>query len=386
MNHLVPLPPVAAGTRSPDFMASCLCRSALFGSAGAARGPGFVAEGGKESVMRGMMNRMNETVSGRGVDDPATNQMMRRGIELGVKFRPGSVQGGQLQQIVNSGAERSIQFADIYDDLIQRPNQNLMQRKVLRSLGSDAETFTGTTMGNIRATLSNERTDILKAAPKLGIDAKIIDDLGKVKADYNKNVARLGQDDPIVKQVDNVLESLEGKSVIDAKDYSRMRQQLRGAHKSAIKNDPNQAFALQHTIDALDELFRRQAGEGLADRFHTNTQRFRMLKAVDGPGVVQPNSTISFPSMRRQLDKNFESEFTFNQADEFGSSPEFKELFDTTKVLSHFKGIIGDSGTVPASELRTLISDPVGTAVRTSIRPIVRGIIEEGQPTLDMLQ
>jgi len=305
---------------------------------------------------------------------------------LGVKFRPGTPRGGQVVEMINAGAERDLIFGDIYDDLIHKPNQALMQQKVLRALGSDAETFDGQTLGNIKSILANERTEILKAAPKLGVDKKLIGDLEQVKTDYNKNVARLGQDDPIIKQVDNVLASLEGKTVIDAKDYSRMRQQLRGAHKSAIKNDPNQAFALQDTIDALDNFFRRQSSEGLANRFHTNTQRFRMLKAVDGPGVVQSNSTISFPSMRRQLDKNFESEYTFNQADEFGSSPEFKELFDTTKVLSHFKSLIGDSGTVPAGGLKDLFNNPKTAMAKFAFRRGYRKEIEEGQPTLADLQ
>ncbi len=346
----------------------------------------FVPQGAAESPMRTMLNMAGKTTSGAGLDDPSTLLLMERGVELGLKFDPGTAGGSAIARIANAGGRSSIAFADLFDEAISIPNQLAMQKRLLTSLGSDADTFTPNTMGAVQSTLAAERRAIEKAAPRLGVDNQVRTDLQAARADYNKNVARVSQEDPFIKQVDNVIKTLEEQPTITAKDYARMREQLRKAHRSAMTADTNQAFSLQQVIEALDDLFRRNAGPDLADRFNTNTRRFRMLEVVKRPGVLTAQNTINAGSLRRGFDKIFEQEFTFNRAKEFGTPQADIDLFDTTKVLTGFRDLVGDSGTVPRGELRRLFTNPVEEGLKFSLRPVVRSVIEKSQPTLEQIK
>lgn len=346
----------------------------------------FVPQGAADSPFRTMLNMAGKTTTGAGLDDPSTLLLMERGVELGLKFDPGTAGGSAIARIANAGGRSSLAFADLYDEAISIPNQLAMQKRLLTSLGSDADTFTPNTMGAVQSTLAAERRAIEKAAPRLGVDNQVRTDLATAKADYNKNVARVSETDPFTKQVDNVIKTLEEAPTISAKDYARMREQLRKAHRTAMNADTNQAFSLQQVIESLDDMFRRNAGPELADRFNTNTRRFRMLEVVKRPGVLTAQHTINAGSLRRGFDKIFEQEFTFGRAKEFDAPQADIDLFDTTKVLTGFRDLVGDSGTVPRGELGRLINNPIQEGLKLSLRPVVRSVINESQPTLEQIK
>lgn len=365
-------------------------------SAGAARVDDALVFASRTSGTRSVLQNASRQIVGEGVDSPADLQAMITLRENGFMLTPGTDSGNLAARGLMSFAENSTLLKDIPQEAIGAPNAQQLNRLTLRALGQDVADdqvaeFTSDSIGALKRSVGDDIERIKELTPEITIEPSRIAAIQNAKNQFKKEITTVSEIDPAERIVDNVLEELRS-GTLKTEDYTRFRSRLRGAQiKASEQNELARAELYQKTIKEMDEAFNDTliaAGNGdNVQAFQVATQRFRLLEALDRPGVINAKGDVKAPALNRNLKKIFKSEF--GDADRFGTFnelPAFRKLFDSTKALGRFPEIAAGSPTAERISAGQLFSNPIQSTGQLLFRPILRNLIEGAQPSVEDLR
>ena len=363
------------------------------GSAGAARVEGSVVGTGSQSGTRSALQNAGRQIVGEGIDSPADLQAMITLRENGFRLSPGTASGNAAARGLNSFVENAPLLKDIPQAAIAAPNAQDFNRMTLDALGENVPEgqvaeFTADSIGALKRKTGDIVEGIKEQTPTIEVSDGVIRRIEGKQDTFSKEVTTISAEDPAVKVVDNVLAEIkDGKLSTDT--YTRIRSRVRGAQiKASEQNEVARAELYSSVIEDLDAAFAQSIGDPTEfAKFQVATQRFRLLEALDKPGVISPQGDINVPALNRNLKKIFKAEY--GDADRFGTfaeMPEFGKLFDVSKALGRFPKIAGGSPTFERLSAQSLFSNPVQTTAQLGFRPLLRNLIEGAQPSADELR
>jgi hypothetical protein len=367
------------------------------GSAGAAGVEGSVVGTGSMSSMRQTLQNAGKQITGEGIESPADLDALITLRQNDFNLKPGQASGNRASRQIMQSAESTPLLADIMQDSIQNPNQQRFNRMVTEALGDSGSVrnnvfeFKEGDVGRIRSQVGDARRAIEESTPRVAIRDNITDGIRRIQDDFQSSVGVLSKDDPVIRRIDNTLARID-KGSIKTGDLMTMRSDLRGLADTAKLPTESRAYA--DVIELLDEAFAAelQAGGRGADfeAFQLANQRFRLLEALEKPGVISREGDINAPALARNLRKIFKDEFGENKFGGLGTSGEggalIERLFNITKALDRFPDVAGRSGTAENLSLQGMFSDPISTGGQLAIRPLLRAIIKNNQTPVGQLE
>lgn len=384
-------------------------RQASFGpsSVGAGARGGPIGQG-STSQARGVLQNAGRQVPGQGAESPADLEAMLTLRQEGFNLKPSATSGNLAGRQLYQSLESNPLFSDITQGLISNPNQNKFNQSVFDALGGlDAEDlskggipeFTPSTVGKIRARVGEQREAIQAATPETVITGETIDQIRKVSRNFQKSVGVLSKEDPVIRRISNTLGRIsdgEGASRIpqniSTKDMITIRSDLRGLADTAKLPAESRAYA--DVVQALDDAFEAtlvsQGNREGMQQFMATNQQFRLLDALDKPGVISAEGDVKAAALNRNLKKIFKDEYGANQYGGLRTSGEtganMERLFNISKALGRFPDVAGRSGTAENLSLQGLFESPISTASQASFRPVVRRLLEGAQVSPEVLQ
>lgn len=349
-------------------------------SAGAVRVEDSVVGTGSQSRNRSFLQNAGSDVEGVGAQSAEGLANLKRGVELGIMFKPGAQSGNIAGKQFFASASSSPLLSDIVQRTITTKNNQTLSKLTLRALGQKGNEFTDATLTNIETGLSRTRDTIAKNNPVIKVDNTFTKKIDDITSGFETNPAILSEVDPVMRNIEKFKSIVTKGDSITSGQYMKLRKQMRSLQRK-FKDDAEAQAAIGDTIDAFDGLFSRSVSAADKKAFDKTTQQFRLLQALEKPGVIGNDKIIRPGALGRNFSKIFKTEFT--RGDKFETLkdlPEFKDLFDATKVFNHFPDVVGDSGTATRSSLKNILGDKLGTAATLAARPLFQKIIESAQP------
>lgn len=345
------------------------------------------------SQTRRILENAGQQIEGAGIENPVTLRAMQNLQRQGVIFEPGVKTGNVAARQVIAGLRSSPLTSDIIQSEISQVNEQILNRTTLRALGEDIPStrvaaFDDSTIARLGDQVDDSMAAIRENTPIIQVGKKEFAAIEAIGRDFQKKVTTTSEREIISKQIDNVLKELAAPgSTITTARYTAIRSQLRGAQRKAnAASDVNAAGTYGELIEELDEMFKKsiEPGSDDFDKFRLATQRFRLIQALEKPGVIAAGN-VRAGALTRNLRKTFKGEFRGDKraADTFeGDAFEsFRDLFDLAQGFEKIPNIINDSGTATRLAPLSILSNPVATGALLAARPLIRGAIRSAQPT-----
>ena len=349
-------------------------------SAGAARVTDSVVGTGSQSKPRQILQNAGTDQPGTGAQTAQGLENLKRGRELGLIFEPGDASGNIAAKQLFAAAKRNPLVSDIVQSEVSNANRDTFTKLTLRALGDNGDEITNATLVNAKNRLGKTRDRIFEATPKVKVDAQAVGEFKTVIDDFVNLPSVLSKEAPTVRRIQKLVDEIgDSGNKITSKRYQVLRSDMRGLQRSAKTS--SEINSIGDAIEVLDNMFGRSVGKANKKAFDKSTQQFRLIEALEKPGVISGELVLRPGALGRNLKKIFKSEF--GGVDEFGGLdrlPEFRNLFDATKVANFFPNVVNDSGTATNLSLQGIFSNPVGTAAQLSTRPLLRQVIKSAQP------
>lgn len=345
------------------------------------------------SQRRRILENAGQQIEGAGLENPVTLEAMKNLQRQGVVFEPGIATGNVAARQLIAGFKSSPLTSDIIQSEISQVNEQILNRTTLNALGAEipagrVAAVGDDTIARLGDQVDDSLTEIRKNTPSIEVGAEEFAAIEAIGDNFQKNVTTTSELAPISKQINNVLKELKAPgSTIDTPRYAQIRSQLRNAQRKAnAASDNNASDTYGQLIEQLDTMFEKSIPAGSKDfeRFRLATQRFRLIQALEKPGVIRAGN-VSAAMLARNLRKTFKGEFRGDKraADTFkGESFEgFRDLFDLAQGFEKVPQIINDSGTATRLAPTSILSNPLATSAILAGRPLLRRAIQSAQPT-----
>jgi hypothetical protein len=275
--------------------------------------------------------------------------------DAGFELTPGQRTGHWLPQMVESGA-RSTPYLAAPVRALDTKNQFAFNRVVNRAIGQEGAEVS---LGNINAAQDFVSDTFKKAAtairerggvPAGGLEAQfasIIDDWKAFGIDLPNPLQKY--------KLDN--------ATFDPVGLLEARQRLNGLMRDAKRNTPSRLPALGDMVEAIDsaiETAARSQGENIARA----REVYRVLLALDRPGVWKENGDIGASALYRAFRSGFRNEMKLRSE----PSKAVRDLISVIRAREGFmREIVNDSGTATRMSLQTLLHNPVATMAEATL-------------------
>ena len=345
----------------------------LRGSAGAGQVDDVAQGSANLTGRRALFKRLGEQVQGEGIDSPFDAEALLTLRENGMQINPSAASGNPVARMVFDWAERAPQGADIVNDMIARPNIDRFNRLLFEAMGDTtragarvAELDTGT-VSAMRELAGNTLDEIRLDAGVVQREMFDIDSMQRIRDGYRSNFASLAETDPAVRRMDNIIEQVGDGQGVPARDLMELRSDVRDLQ---LRKDGGEARALAQMVQELDNALETALKSNPNSRYsirdyNTANARFRLARALDGPGVVGKDGTVSVKSLANNMKRIFKAEYGANDrfgtfsAESMGEAGEsMTRLFDVTKALNRFPRYLSDSGTSQRLSIPDLLDSP----------------------------
>jgi hypothetical protein len=265
-------------------------------------------------------------------------------------------------------------MADALDAPIQA-NAETLTSMVMRAVGLEGQPFGRDVLTDARRSVGR----MIQAPLDTMTPQRLPDDL----LEDALGVMTRGNREAIEKMAAKNGGRLSGTVIGDIR--SKMNSAIFKANRS---NDFALGEQLEESIGVLDDIIEA----GISDPVQLalmkeGRQRWRTVLALDGPGVIQPDGSISLKSLAIQLDKKYQKEFRGQLfAPRDGSvTPDTADLMDFARLSRSFESNLGDSVTATRQALGQILSSPMETAnkyayQRTFARFITDVILDDPVP------
>ena len=325
----------------------------------------------------GMTGGMARTAPNR-VHGEAVNRLTAPdvGMELTHGQRLGSVPIMRLDASLQSNPMTGWAF-----DAAQTKNQRIWNRIVNEALGETEEgDVTGRlTINRVGDQIDKTFTDTYNAVDALpggGVNADLVD---KAIRAVTKRWADWGIEIPIEKplKASRFTGRLDEKGgEILRENYSgrglvQVRQMLGQAAGDARNQGLTQRVdALREAQETIDRIVADKLGPKAQQDMDVARQRFRLMLALEKPGVWQKEQDVSMPGMYRALRQGFKRELNegLSKRAKASTTPEIKKLLEVARAQAAVMGrVVPDSGTATRMSVQSMMSAPVRTLAQYGI-------------------
>ena len=139
------------------------------------------------------------------------------------------------------------------------------------------------------------------------------------------------------------------------------------------------ARALVHQIEGLigDKL----GNPALVQRWHQAGNRYRLLMALEKPGVVAKNGQISLPKFANVLKREYPDEYLrMREGPRAALDPGIRNVLNDVEYFDTFGNTIGDSGTATRSSIMQMVQHPGSIIPRLWLRDALEGYVSKLNP------
>jgi hypothetical protein len=320
-------------------------------SAGAAAQGGFWNDLKQMPGVKGALEGFEEFV---GASRPLSGDQAKllasgRAERLGFEFLPGQRNGNNVM----SDIIRSQPFmADALDPLLSKNAANLGSR-VARSVGLQGDDLGRNILQDSRRVVGAEFDAVADAIPtvRLGDDiVQQLDDL--VLTGKEKGVYGLAKG-----ETDEAGEAIARSLDVEGRDVMKLRQQVAEEASNRAQREGHDKIqrTMTDTVEAIDDVI-EQALEASGDEatmkaWKDARTRWRVVRAIDRPGVVTPDGSISMKRLSGALEKEFDKEFRRSLDAPADFPDEVRDMLDYTRLARAFESNLGDSGTATRGAL-----------------------------------
>ncbi len=359
-----------------------------------------VAAGEPSNNVFSTFTRINKQLGGEGIDSPADARALLVLRENDFFVNPSSLSGNPVARMVFDWAERAPQGADIVADTVARPNIDNFNRLIFEAMGDDFRA--GARVAELdSATVAGMREQAGALLDEIKLDAGFVSrdlfdaqQVQRITDSYQRNFKALGKTDPAQRRLDNIAERLTTGDGLNADELIELRSDVR---ELQLAKDGGEARALAQMVEVMDNALEEALSSNPASRFtikdyRTAMARFRLARALDGPGAVGKDGKVSIKSLANQLKKNFIAEYGANDrfgtfsAEQMGDAGEaMSRLFDVTKALNRFPRYLSDSGTSQRLSIPDILQ-PETAAFGALTRLALPRWIERAQLSPDQLR
>lgn len=364
------------------------------------------------------MESLFEGTAKSGFDRRATLEALDDAEALGYRVPPGIVNGSEGERVVFEGLQSSPAMRDVAVDELTGHNKELTEQYLIKALGGDAreasEGFTQGTLARVDQRIDSQLSQFHKAADESGglstegsfswvtdtgrTSGTIDDALGDVIGAHKRSGRFRGAEDPTVlniQQIKNLIAEEGANGNISSTRMATFRSTLRNFQRQAnTQGDTNSAETLADAVNRLDDWTAENVPPDMKTGFDEALQQFRLLQAIDNPGVVRANGTLNANAIDRQLRRTYKAEYA--RGNRFYKGGEnvlegrpltkpMDDLFRAVRVQNTLAPIVGDSGTAGRTMVQDILSGKPGQALMGLGRPVARQWIKSRQPSREQL-
>lgn len=327
-------------------------------SAGAASRGGFYNAARKMPKFKGMLDSLAEFT---GANRPMTADQIRYlnngDVErVGIELLPGQKNGNN---IITEIIMRDPLMADAFDGITSRNSHRLLT-KASRALGL-------------------QPGDYGRDIRQLGRDS-----VGAMFKDVESQIGPMKLSDELAEIVGGTMtkqetEALDLTKAVSGADVMDVRRYLADSLAGAM-SDPAlnvQRRQLTQAMDELDDLIGKSMTDPAAQQLWAEARsRWRVVRAFDRQGVVQPDGSISVKSLVNALDREFEREFRRTSLTRGDRLPaDVVEFLDYSRVARSFMSNLNDSGTGTTLSLLQSLNNPMQFAKKRLAAKFIADVV-----------
>jgi hypothetical protein len=147
-----------------------------------------------------------------------------------------------------------------------------------------------------------------------------------------------------------------------------------------LNNQPVAGKAARALVRQLEDIMEAKIGDQeLMQAWRLAGNRYRLLMALEKPGVVGKDGSISVPKLANVLKREYPDEFArMREGARARLNPEIRNILNDVEFFDTFGSLIGDSGTATRMSLRDV--DPRSLASRFWLRQAMEGYVEGLNP------
>lgn len=264
----------------------------------------------------------------------------------GFKLLPGQSSGNNIMVDI---VETVPQAADIFSGTLAE-NGRLLMEKTAKAVGLEAKDWGRDILGQARAKVGAMFDRVEAAIP----DTTLGDDLA-------------GALDDVLTTRERKLFDLAGDTSVSGTDLMELRS-LVNAELSAARKDSAEGIAartLEQTLEELDDIIKNAIDDpAIAELWAEARQRWRMVLALDRPGVITPEGDVSLKRLVGAMEKQFPNEFRRTLQVSGEALPmDMRDLMEYARVARSFASNLPNSGTATRNILAKLVSNPAAQKI-----------------------
>jgi len=282
--------------------------------------------------------------------------MLPAADRLGFKFMPGQREGAAGLRIM-AESDPLIQSAFAGD---LAANRQGLRAAAARAIGVNADDFSRNFLG------------------------QAADDLGSVFDDIGRQIGDVQIADDLLQRIDNVRATepflaipeggrLSGGQLMQLR--SSMDAASRQAWLAGANTNAGKAQYIDDIVNELDDLAQAALAPDQRELWRVARQRWRNLKVLESPNVVNPSGEINARSLDTRLKKYYKGEYGRQVTGEGGRRanllPETQEFMDWARLGNQFADNFPNSGTPYRNRLIQLMTDPKELAKSMVLRSLI---------------
>lgn len=332
---------------------------AQIGAQAAAGGAIGLARGGPEQALYDAALAAGGDVAGRAVQLPfglglktqaGKGAQAAQAAQQGYEVMPSTyVDAPRTTQIVQGGLE-SLPGASMPLDEMAATNQALYNRQAAEAIGETAaEAPTDTVLADARKRIGETLNRLTPKGTRISPDSQALQELDQIADDALSPFVR-GEADPVSDAVERMREVFSEPD-LDARDLFRHQSWLGKKAQDAFSNrNSTLGHALSDMQDLILDLLRRNASKSDAAAFDKARQEYRVLSALESPGILNPVSgDVSAPRLASYLSRRDRAGFLERQGEQL-------PLYEGTRFLGRNQRELPSSSTTERGALQRLVA------------------------------
>lgn len=285
---------------------------------------------------------------------PGKQAAITRAQELGFQFLPGQENGnGVISEIISSQPF----LADAFDG-ITGGNADRLTELVMNSLGLEGQLMGRNILDQSDTILNHQFAQIADKIGTINLPLQVADDIAKDALPRASANALLNKF-----QGGATNAKISGKAAMELR--SRLQKQ-----RAALARDNQELAAeqVEESIDAIDNLIRKNLDPQWQAEWEATQQRFRVRMAIEN--TIDRDGNISLRKLNTGLERSFKAEYKGQlfapqatsgpQKFRTGIPNEIADLMDFSRMANAFDSNLGNSGTATRMAIGELFKGPSG--------------------------
>lgn len=336
---------------------------------------GAAAQGGmweflkSRPALRGTLEGLEDFI---GTSRPLTADQSRllasgNAERLGFQWLPGQRAGNN----VISDIMRSQPFmADALDPVVQA-NARQLNKLTAQAVDLTEDQMGRGALAGSRGAVGQRFEDVAARMPEVTLPESVVANVEKALTSAERQAYGISR----------AVEGTERALSVQGRDLMQLRQKVaeEASNRASKEGQDVVQREFAQTVDAIDDAIesalRANGDDTTMALWQEARTRWRVVRALDRPGVVQPDGSISMKSLSLALEKEFDREFRRQLSAPADFPQDVRDLLDYTRLARAFESNLGNSGTATRSAMGDIINSPVRYAKQRAAAKFVSDVI-----------